>query len=351
MNRSKSDHLAFVLVCGLIFFTVAGVAAAQEPSFGLAPWSVEKEEALPRLDYSLEAGQSETSAVLVTNPRDEETYLRLFATDARTSTHGGVSFPDSSEPVSATGGWISLSASEFTLQPQEQRVIPFTISVPADARAGEHRAGILLELADPDTSRPEDFPEGQIYVAVRFRKALNVRVTVPGPVAVDFEIVSVEHVFEGGQSTFEVKLRNRGNISTDVAGGNLEVSDSSGQVIGSLPIRMSGKFLAGDTVVYVVLFDEPLPEGRYAVAVTMDYGGDAPATWQSTFEVVKEAAEEAEQEAIERGFKLSSGSAREGPNYWMYAAIGAGLIMITAIGVLIRILIGRKRQGREPEDR
>jgi len=330
MDRNKWGHSLIVLVCGFVFFAVAQVAAAQAPSLGLVPYSVEKDETLTRLEYSLEAGQSETSAVVVTNPGDEEAYLRLFATDARTSSQGGVSFPDSTEPVSATGGWISLSASEFALQPQEQRVIPFTISVPPDARAGEHRAAILLELANLDTSRPADFPEGQIYVAVRFRKALNVRVMLPGPVAVDFEIVSVEHVFEGGQSTFQVELRNRGNISTDVAGGKLDVRDASGEVIGTLPIKMNGKFLAGDTVLYPVRFDEPLPEGRYTAAVTVDYGGDEPATWESTFEVAREAAQNAEEEAIERGFKLPPRRAREEPDYWMY--VTAGLVLVLPIG-------------------
>jgi len=167
-------------------------------------------------------------------------------------------------------------------------------------------------------------------VAVLFRKALNVRVIVPGPVVTNFVVGSVQHAFEGGQSVFQVELRNAGNVSTDLAGGKLEVMDASREVIGSLPIQMNGKFLAGDTVLYPARFDEPLPEGRYTVAVTVDYGGNEPATWESTFEVTTEAAEKAEKEAIERGLKLSPRVAREGPNYWMY--VTAGLMLVVLIG-------------------
>jgi len=342
MNRNRSiKNLTIVLVCGL-FFAVAQAAGAQGSSFSLLPYSAESEETLARLDYSLDAGQSATGAVLVTNLGDEEAELSLLAADARTSTQGGVAFPDSTEPVSAAGAWISLSASQFRLQPQEERVIPFTINVPADAREGEHWAGILLELASLDTSRPADFPEGQIYVAVRFRKALNVRLTVPGPVAVEFEIASAEHVFEGGQSVFQVELRNRGNVPTEMAGGTLEVMDGSGHVIGTLPIKINGKFLAGDTVLYPARFEEPLPEGRYSARVVMAFGGAAPATWQSTFEVTGEAAEEAEQEAIDRGFSLARQPAGEGANYWMFASLG--LVALLVGGGLVRLGISMARR-------
>jgi len=231
-------------------------------------------------------------------------------------------------------------------------VIPFTISVPADASAGKYRAGILLELADLDTSRPDDAPEGQIYVAVNFRKALNLRVIVPGPTAADFDIASVEHVFDSGQSIFRVELRNRGNVSVDVAGGRLEVKNASGDVIGAQPIRMSGKFLAWDAVVYEVAFDRPLPEGQYAVAVTMDYGGDAPATWESTFEVAREAAHQAEQEAIDRGFTLPTQPSQK-PSYLVYIASGL-LVVLVGVG-LAWFVAAQARRGtarrNEQEDR
>ena len=340
MNRNKVCHVLFALVCTFVFFAIAQTVVAQEPSFGLAPYSIEKKEVLPHIDYSLEAGQSATGAVLVTNPGEKAAYLRLSATDAQTSMHGGVSFPDTGEPVAAVGGWISLSETELILQPHEERVIPFTISVPADAWVGEHRAGILLELTDPDTARPADFPEGQIYVGVRFRKALNVRVTVPGPLAVDFKITSVEHVFESGRSVFQVTLRNDGNVATEMIGGQLEVLDAQKQVIGMQPIRMSGKFLARDTVLHPVLFDQPLPEGQYGVRASMNYGNDELATWESTFEVTNQAAEEARVEAINSGFNLPAQPTTERVNYWMYAVLGLIVLAVVVGGVWF---IRRKR--------
>ena len=180
-------------------------------------------------------------------------------------------------------------------------------------------------------------------MAVRSRKALNIRVTVPGPVAVDFKVASVQHVFEAGRSVFQVELRNEGNVSTEVTGGKLEVMDASGQVIGTLAIRMSGKFLARDTVLHPVLFDQPLPEGRYSVRVSMDYGGDEPATWESTFEVAKEAAEKAEEEATDRGFDLPSRPGPEQPeqpNYRVYVILGLIVIAIAVGLIVIAVAVG-----------
>jgi WxL Interacting Protein, peptidoglycan binding domain len=343
MDRIR--YVSIALVCGL-FFAIAHVAVAQDVSFGLVPYSIEEKDTLPRLAYSLAAGQSETGAVRVTNQGDEEAYLRLSATDAHTSVRGGVSFPESSENPSAVGAWISLAVSEFRLSPQEQLIVPFTLTVPIDARSGEHRAGILLELADPDTSRPDDAPaEGQIQVIVISRKALNVRVTVPGPEVVGLDIVSVEHVFEGGQSTFYVELHNKGNVPAEMAGGELQVMDASGQVIGALPIQINGEFLAGDTVSYPVRFDEPLPEAQYGVAATVDYGGGAPAMWQSNFEVAKEAVKEAERQAIERGFKLPSQPTSGEVNYWMVAGFGLGLAVLLAVAVYIGMRAAQGRRG------
>ena len=360
MHRHRFPNLSVMFVCLLVFLAVVQVAGAQDgPSFGLSAYSIENEETLSRLSYVLEAGQSETSAVLVTNPGEEEAYLRLSATDARTSAHGGVDFPDTSEPASAAGSWISLSETEFTLQPHEERVIPFTIAVPSDAWAGEHRAGILVELADPGDSRPADFPEDEIYVAVLFRKALNVEVIVPGPTAVDFKVVSVQHILEGERSVFEVELRNEGNISTEVTGGTLEVMDASGRIIGGQPVGMNGKFLEKDTVLHRILFEDALPEGQYSVRVNVGYGESGSAVWESSFDVVEEAVEETEEEAIDKGFDLSDEdeeettqkaeeeaidretgeSARpvpEQPTYRMYVILG--LLALVVVGVLVFIV-------------
>ena len=353
MNLNRSSHLLMVLVCVFVFFAVAQAAAAQGPSFGLAPYSIEKGEPLPRLDYSLAAGQSQPGAVLVTNPGEKAAYLRLSAVDARTSMHGGVSFPDSSEPLSAVGGWISLSETEPTLQPGEESVIPFTIAVPPNTPAGEYRAGILLEAADPDTARPADVPEGGIHVAVLFRKALNVRVTVPGAATADLKIASVRHVFEESRSVFQVELHNEGNVPAEVTGGKLEVLDASGKVIGMQPIKMSGKFLAKDTVLYPIQFDQALPVGQYGVRVSVDYDGHTPATWESTFEVTKAEAKPTAT-PIDTGFDLPTEAALtpgvavtpavtpgpvvpELPDYWMYVAIG--LLCIVLIGFVV-IVVG-----------
>ncbi len=333
MDRIRSRHLIVSLLCVLILLAVAQ-AGAQGSDFSLVPYSVEKEEKLPRLEYSLEPGQIETGAVLVGNTGEQEAFLRLFAADARTGSKGGVGFPESSEPVSAVGGWISLSASEFTLQPQESRVVPFTIAVPPDARGGEHLAGILLELADPDISTPDDSPEGTVNVVVLFRKALNVRVMVPGDIETGLEITSVEQGWDAIQVVFDVALHNTGNIRVDPDDGQLEVIDASAKVLGSFPIQVSS-ILAEDTLVYRVFCLDPLPPGEYLVRVSVPYGEGQLATWESKVVITEQAVKEAVEEAQELGLDVGDIAIadEEGVEYWQNLTLGLGLAVALIAGV------------------
>jgi len=295
--RRIRSVIAVAFLTALTLATAGPASAEGSTSFGLKP----ARSGTGYFTYSLERGESVSDEIVATNQGESNVTLKLYTLDARTATNGGVIFPGGEgSPKIGSGAWISLSISRVTLEPGASVTIPFTFTVPSDARIGEHVAGIVAQNAEATTGTAQD---GQFVVQLVQRAAVPIWETVPGPAVTDLQVASITHVVEGGSSSFDVRLSNAGNTSIDGADGGLKVQDRTGASIGALPIRITGKFLAADTVVYPVRFDDLLPPGEYSVAVSIDFGGPRPATREYDFSVLKEEASSA-PEPLNRGFTL-----------------------------------------------
>jgi len=250
----------------------------QEPiSFGLRP----AQQGIGHFTYSLEPGESITDEIVASNACDVAVTLRIYALDAHSSSNGGVIFPGGVGTVNTSAGaWLSLSLSQVTIEPGMDITLPFTFTVPIDARVGEHVAGIVAENAEPIAGSPNP------NIPVVQRIALPVWETVPGPTVTGLQIGSVECAAWGANSGFHVEMTNTGNVSLNAVLGTLQITNQTHLPICSLPVEVNGKLLAGDTIVYPVNVNQTLPPDRYRVAVDVTYGDDGfqdSASWNSFF--------------------------------------------------------------------
>jgi hypothetical protein len=243
-------------------------------SFGIRP----AQQGIGHFDYTLEPGQSTTDEIVATNSSLTSVTLKIYALDAHSSSNGGLIFPGGDGSTNtAAGAWLSLSVSQVTLDPGAEITLPFTFTVPLDAMAGEHVAGIVAENADPITSGPD------ATIPVVQRAAVPIWETVPGAITTGLEIDSVRYTTRGGGSAFDVEMSNTGNVSLDSVVGTLQITDEARAPVCSLPIEVNGKFLARDTIVYPVNLDQTPSPGRYHVVAAVQYDDDGFASWECFF--------------------------------------------------------------------
>lgn len=201
--------------------------------------------------------------------------LRLRAVDALTGALGGASYGLPGEPRRATGRWISIDAPHVRLAPQATRVVPFTVSVPRDARSGEHLAGIAV-WAPRRTPRGRDDAVASVHVQTR--RVVAVQVDVPGPKTPRLVISGVDTAARPDGLYLEIGVSNRGTAMTTGTGVvTLPDEDFEREFV-------VDTFVPATSIRYPVSWTDRARTGEYRASVRIRYDGGV-ARWSGTFTV------------------------------------------------------------------
>ncbi len=360
MRKNIGFRMIIVSLCiGLVLLIVGSFLPlqkvwAQGENYGLQAVSLETGKPLGRLAYSCQPGEIIHDGVKVINYDNNQLELATFGTTAATASGGGISLPEEPTP----GSWISLSASQLSIAPNEASQFEFTINIPSDAEPGEHVMGIIVQAVEPTES---EF-SSSVKLRILVRKALIVNIFIPGPIEIGLEIPSLEQVWGGPYIAFDVALENTGNVLVK-AEGALSVADSSGKVIGSFPVE-TGAILPGDTLIYHIDCHDLLPAGQYSASANINYTAVKPvaateltdkeitelatersATAMISFEVTEKTVEEVVERAREEGFELEPWTKEvTAPfNLLLIISIGAGVIIV-GMTILLVVVLRRRRQ-------
>lgn len=159
--------------------------------------------------YSLNKSESREDGVLVANNTTEKQTIKLYITDATVSNTGAFTCKQDAEARTNVGKWVQLSKTEVTLEPKTKETVPFTVTVPGNADVGEHNGCVVFQPEDDGGT-----VEGN--VRIRTRSAIRLSVTVPGELKRDISIDSFAVSRENGKQSFDLTVRNNGNVSADI---------------------------------------------------------------------------------------------------------------------------------------
>jgi hypothetical protein len=371
--RAREDHivsrnlLAALAVLALLVALALGllawprIAQAEEKaSFGIRPTKAHEDipESFSYFIHTLAPGARTSDAALAMNQGDVPITLKLYAADAVTAINGGTSFVNKGEEKNGVARWLSVSVAELSLQPGEERVVPFTIKVPLDASPGQHVAGLVLEAVTGGAEPTNGSVQTPLMVNVVRRAGVAVLIDVPGPHVAGLEITGICLRQQDGDhgATFEYAVRNTGNVY--VRGqGSLVIGVSGGMKLASIPIEMDA-VLAGDSTHFQVTHPDPLPDGRYLVSATIDYAEDKRTVLEGEQVTVKHGQPEvgcSPPEAVPQeppaalGATLIPSEGGDGlpiGRYAIYAACAAALITAAATGAVAAAILVRRTRAR-----
>ncbi len=273
--------LALALLLCALFGGRATAASADGPTFSLRPAQSDPARPATKGYFILDTmpGRVIDDRVVVINSGTTAGTVRLFAVDAVTGQNGGASFPDDAAPRRDVGNWIRLDRAELTLQPGEEQTVAFTVTIPADATAGQHLGGLVAL----DTVVKQG-AAGTLRIDTQNRMVTAVQVNLPGQAVEQLTVGGVSTGGPEGKQLLLLDLRNAGNTMIKPV-GSLVVTDAGGATVQDLPLKLD-TFLPGDAIQYPVAVQrQALGAGQYHAKVGLTYGTNGVTSYEGDFSI------------------------------------------------------------------
>ncbi|RYV49985.1 COG1470 family protein [Pengzhenrongella frigida] len=300
-------------------------------SFGIGPASAERPDDRSFLEFSAGPGAVIYDHVAIINQAAAPIDLQVYSGDVVMADGGGLSVTARDQATTDAGSWITVEGPgtiQIPAQSQETGlgyvVVPFSLTIPANAQPGDHLGGIVASLVSAGQGG-----ENSPSIALEQRVAARVYIRVEGPLDPGLDVVDVTATYaagalagvRAGTMTVSYTLRNSGNVRLAV--------EPSVRVAG--PFGLLERTAAGERA------DEILPGGEVKVTTTV------PDVWPLGFETVTVSARGVAPTAGEDpGVGTATGSAVVWAFPWAILATLALLIAIT----IYRVVRARRRKTR-----
>jgi dihydroorotate dehydrogenase (fumarate) len=166
-----------------------------------------------RFSYSADPGQQVADHYLVRNTGTTAQSFTILSTDAFNDDDGEFALLETSAPPVDVGAWVTFENGanrlQFDLAPGESRVVPFTLTIPADATPGDHAGGIAASVQSPS---------GQVTLDRRLGTRMYLRVS--GDIQAGLSIAGLTASYVGdwwnpftGAVRVHYTVENTGNIA------------------------------------------------------------------------------------------------------------------------------------------
>ncbi|WP_315098629.1 hypothetical protein [uncultured Cellulomonas sp.] len=332
--------LAALAVLGVAALCASPAAAAPDPlppaaadlvSFGISPAGPQSPDDRPFLDVSAPPGAVVYEHVAVLNQDDTVVQLQVYGADVVMADGGGLAVRARDDTSTDAGAWIAVpGAPSVDVAPQTAgggfgyTVVPFTVSIPANAEPGDH-LGALVASLETVGQGGQDAPS----IELEQRVAARVYIRVDGPLEPGLEVADVSASwdaaapFGAGEVTVAYVLRNTGNVRMAV-----EPEVSVGGAFGLLERRADGTRV-----------DELLPGGEARVTTTV------PGVWPLVLETVTvDATAVAPAAGDDPGVGTVSGTGR----VWAVPWAALGLLVLVVAVLVLRAVRRRLASRAEP---
>lgn len=302
----------------------AAVSAVSYGGFGGRPAYPREDN--PRTEsifiHTLEPGAVQEEGVRIINNANTTKTIMVYAVDGAVATEGAFTCEQKSQEKDGVGSWIAIEKEELVVQPGTEQIVPFTITAPASASAGEQNGCIMIqEKKDPVKQ------EGG-GVSLSFRTGLRVALTIPGELIRQLEVVDLRlEKQEGGHYLLHPIIKNTGNVSIDT-----DVKVVVKALLGNTFTEKGGTYpiLRGETSEWNFEIHRPFWGGWHRAQLLVEYDKSAGA-----------------------GIGVESGAERtviRGPTRWFFS-VPSWQAMLVYAAVLLAIAYGirfflRERQVR-----
>lgn len=283
-----SRFLAFAGLALLLSAAFLGSTVGAVESHGIGGVPANPRPNNPRTNsifvYEIKPGASVKDAIKVVNNTDKKKTIKIYPVDSQHSSDGAFACAQAADKQTAAGTWIKLAKASVTLEPMSNEIVPFTLQLPETIDVGEHNGCIAIQ----DDRPPKEI--GTNGIALSFRSAVRVAVTVPGDIHANVNFLRIDSALTKDMLRLSPVLKNDGNISVDTTLSvglknifGMDAASASGKFSllkaeeGRVNFEVRSPFWGGwynktGTVEYVPLREDTADQGERKVA-------SAPSEW------------------------------------------------------------------------
>ena len=230
-----------------------------------------------------------------------------------------------------------MSTPELTLEPGQERDVPFTLHIPATAKPGEYlgAVGLWVPLESSSTTVPGGKQAG-FAVTLQGERVIAVEVVVPGPTAASLAVTGVKPVAAPDGLRLEVGIANKGNTFTK-GSGVVTVADTNL----NFPFQID-TFVSHTAITYRVPWTRTVVPGDHNVSVKLTYDGDRVTTWNGTVAIAGTL-----QRKLQRDLSANTvGAAKPAASRSLTPFLGVALL--GAVACIGGAVVLRRRRRHDP---
>jgi hypothetical protein len=238
-----------------------------------------------RLELELDAGETYSDYLTLTNHGDEEIKVSLSGSEYRYMFSENTIYPENKniQSLPSSKGWINFKPDRVTLKKNEPQQIQYTIKVPPKSTA-EYVASMLI---DEEQTAQELNPSltGQVQIKITPRINIPVYIAIKNSLKRTLSIADLTQIVNEKNVVFSVILKNDGNVHIRPS-TTLVIIGEYGAVADEISLGKSLPIFAG--------FGEKLTAtwkarffGKYTAVATVDIGAGQLVQESTKFEVKK----------------------------------------------------------------
>lgn len=217
---------------------IPAMAAETASSWDLATADGPHGTARQNYDYAAAAGDRLDDAMTIVNTGTAPIDLELYAADAFTTASGRLDLRTRTDAPTGVGAWLALERDRVSLGVGESAEIPFTITIPPDAK-GDYVGGIVTTRGSSSGDEVER------------RAAIGVRLHIGGSRQPSLSVEDLRVEYSGasvtGDATVTYTVRNSGD-TTLAAEQSVAVAGPFGVFTGTAdPLDNLPQLLPGET--------------------------------------------------------------------------------------------------------
>jgi hypothetical protein len=281
--------LRAALVAGAVLVPTASVAGAAAPVFALKPVG---DAPLGYYELAGHPGERLEGRVRVVNAGSAAGTAELAVVDAATGATTGAVYETVGTGARDVGAWLQLGARQVTLPPGASTIVPFTVTIPADGRRGEHLGGIVVRPAPSADHRGAGDAKHSFQVDIVDQSILAVQVNLPGAARGLLKVRGVQAGGNPGYQTLRLALSNPGEKMVK-GSGTVIVTGADGQEIKRQDFAID-TFLPRTRIEYPLVLrgDALLPEDYHA-RVLLHWDGGQSEEAEFAFSLTRKDIEQA----------------------------------------------------------
>lgn len=325
-RRRLTAAVATGILVAVLIPTWAGAeesAPAGPQTWAVTPANAEGPDGRAGLDYVVEPDDVYADHIAVRNLGEQPLTVTLYAHDAVQTVDNEFEVLTPGDRGTGIGAWLQLDVDEVTVPARDHVIVPFTITVPADAEPGDHAGGIVAV----------NVPASGAGATMQYRVGTRVHLRVGGPVdaALDVDTLAADYEtrwtpFASGPLDVASTLVNTGNV----------------RLVPSARVSASGLFGWWNATAELEGIGEILPDGAQSGAALLDEVPAIGPLWV-TVEVV---------EVVSNGQDVTELTEVKSRTIVVWAVpwvlLGTALLLLVALVIAVRNLRLRRRIARAP---